>query len=273
MAEPAPVRKWRVFGEGRLMLMCRSANGRRLVAAKPLDGQVALVTGAAKRIGRSIALRLAAEGAAVAVNYRGSKQEAEATVSEIRASGVKAVAVQADVSKRAEVARLFAAVEKEFGRLDILVNNVGEFFAAKFEDLTDEQWDGILDTNLKSQFLCAQAAAPIMKRQGRGRIINLSSLGGMLPWPNYTHYCVSKAGSIMLTRCLARALAPEILVNSIAPGTIQFPGELPDEEYIRRVPLHRTGTGDDIAGAVVYLATADFVTGQIIAVDGGRLLV
>jgi NAD(P)-dependent dehydrogenase (short-subunit alcohol dehydrogenase family) len=238
-----------------------------------LQGQVALVTGAAKRIGRSIALHLASEGAAVAINYRGSKTEAEALAAEIRSGGSKAAAIQADVSKRGDVARLFVAVDKEFGRLDILVNNAGDFFAAKFEELTDEQWDGILAINLKSQFLCSQAAAPIMKRQGRGRIINLSSLGGMLPWPAYTHYCVSKAGSIMLTRCLARALAPEILVNSVAPGTIQFPGEPPDEDYISRVPLHRTGTGDDIAGAVLYLATADFVTGQVIAVDGGRLLV
>jgi NAD(P)-dependent dehydrogenase (short-subunit alcohol dehydrogenase family) len=243
------------------------------VAPKSLEGQIALVTGAAKRIGRSIALRLAAEGAAVAVNYRGSKRDAEAVVREIQSGGGKAAAMQADVSRRAEVAQLFAAIESEFGRLDILVNNAGAFFSAKFEEITDEQWDGILDINLKSQFLCAQAAAPIMKRQGRGRIVNLSSLGGMLPWPSYTHYCVSKAGSIMLTRCLARALAPEILVNSVAPGTIQFPGEPPDEEYIRRVPLHRTGTGDDIAGAVTYLATADFVTGQVIAVDGGRALV
>jgi len=243
------------------------------MAGKPLEGQVALVTGAGKRIGRSIALRLAEEGAAVAVNYATSRSDAEAVAGEIAAGGSRALAIQADVTKRPEVQKMFAAVEKEFGRLDILVNNAGAFFAAKFEELTDEQWNGILDINLKSQFLCAQAAAPIMKRQGRGRIINISSLGGMLPWPSYTHYCVSKAGSIMLTRCLARALAPEILVNSIAPGTIQFPGEAPDEEYIRRVPLHRTGTGDDIAEAVVYLATADFVTGQVLAVDGGRLLV
>jgi NAD(P)-dependent dehydrogenase (short-subunit alcohol dehydrogenase family) len=244
-----------------------------LMAGKPLEGQVALVTGAGKRIGRSIALRLAAEGATVIVNYASSKAEAEAVAREIGAGGSRAVAIQADVTKRAEVEKMFAAVEKEFGRLDILVNNAGAFFEAKFEALTDEQWDGILDINLKSQFLCAQAAAPIMKRQGRGRIINISSLGGLLPWPSYTHYCVSKAGSIMLTRCLARALGPEILVNSIAPGTIQFPGEPPDEEYIRRVPLHRTGTGDDIAGAVAYLVSADFVTGQILAVDGGRVLV
>jgi len=243
------------------------------VAGKQLTGQVALVTGAAKRLGRSIALRFAAEGAAVVVNYKSSKKEADAVVREIRSLGGKAAAVQANVSRRADVRKLFAAVKKQFGRLDILVNNAGEFFPVKFEEITDAQWDGILDTNLKSQFLCAQAAAPIMKSQGRGRIINLSSLGGILPWPTYTHYCVSKAGSIMLTRCLARALAPEILVNSVAPGTIQFPSDAPDEEYIHRVPLRRTGTGEDIADAALYLATADFVTGQVLVVDGGRTLV
>jgi NAD(P)-dependent dehydrogenase (short-subunit alcohol dehydrogenase family) len=266
------------------------------MAERPLEGQVALITGGAKRIGRSITLRLAADGAAVVINYASSQSEAEALVREIETGNLspetskpakqaktkqkersgarrRAMAVRADVSQRPQVQKMFAAVEKQFGRLDILVNNAGVFFAAKFQDLTDEQWDRILDTNLKSQFLCAQAAAPIMKRHGRGRIINISSLGGLLPWPSYTHYCVSKAGVIMLTRCLARALAPEILVNSVAPGTIQFPGEAPDEDYIKRVPLHRTGRGEDIAGAVAYLSTADFLTGQIIAVDGGRTLV
>jgi NAD(P)-dependent dehydrogenase (short-subunit alcohol dehydrogenase family) len=242
------------------------------MAEQSLQGQVALVTGAGKRIGRSIALRLAAEGADVVVNYANSKAEAEAVARKIEGAGRKSIAVRADVSKRADVAAMFADVMKSFGRLDILVNNAGEFFAAKFEDLTDEQWDGILNTNLKSQFLCAQAAAPIMKKQGHGRIINISSLGGLLAWPAYTHYCVSKAGVIMLTRCLARALAPEVLVNSVAPGTIQFPGEAPDEDYITRTPLHRTGTGDDIASAVVFFAKSDFVTGQIMAVDGGRQL-
>jgi len=243
------------------------------MAGKSLEGQVVLVTGAAKRIGRSIALRLAADGAAIVLNYKTSRDDADSLVRELHDAGARAVAIQADVSKRAEVGKMFAEVEREFGRLDILVNNAGMFFPAKFESLTDEQWDRIMDTNLKSQFLCAQSAASMMKRQGRGRIINLSSLGGLLAWPGYTHYCVSKAGSIMLTRCLARALAPEILVNSVAPGTIQFAGEPPDEEYIHRVPLHRTGTGEDIAGAVAYLATADFVTGQVIVVDGGRALV
>lgn len=243
------------------------------MTGRPLEGRVALVTGAAKRIGRSIALRLASDGADVVVNYLSSRPEAESLVREIEALGRKAVAVQGDVAQRADVQRVFQAVEEKFGRLDILVNNAAIFFSAKFQDLTEEQWDRIMNANLKSQFLCCQMAAPIMKRQGKGRIINLSSLGGILAWPAFTHYCVSKAGSIMLTRCLARALAPEILVNSVAPGTIQFPGEAPDADYIQRVPLHRTGTGDDIAGAVAYLATAEFVTGQTIVVDGGRALV
>jgi NAD(P)-dependent dehydrogenase (short-subunit alcohol dehydrogenase family) len=247
--------------------------GGRQMSEKQLAGQVALITGAAKRIGRSIALRLAACGADVVVNYETSKAEAENVVREIEALGARAAAIQGNVSKRADVQQLFGEVIAKFGRLDILVNNAGEFFSAKFEEITDEQWDGIMDTNLKSQFLCAQAAAPIMKKQGRGRIINLSSLGGMLAWPAYTHYCVSKAGVIMLTRCLARALGPEILVNSVAPGTIQFPGDAPDEEYIRSVPLHRTGTGEDIAEAVMNFATTEFVTGQVLAVDGGRALV
>jgi NAD(P)-dependent dehydrogenase (short-subunit alcohol dehydrogenase family) len=238
-----------------------------------LAGQVALVTGGAKRIGRSIALRFASEGADVAVNYESSQAEADELVAEIREMNRRSIAVKGNVAHRGDVQRIFAVVETEFGRLDILVNNAGMFFAAKFENLTEEQWDRIMDTNLKSQFLCSQVGAPLLKRSGHGKIINLSSLGGLLAWPAYTHYCVSKAGSIMLTRCLARVLGPEITVNSIAPGTIQFDGEAPDEDYIRKVPLHRTGTGDDIADAALFLATADFVTGQVIAVDGGRLLV
>jgi NAD(P)-dependent dehydrogenase (short-subunit alcohol dehydrogenase family) len=238
----------------------------------PLSGCVALVTGGAKRIGRSIVEKLAAEGADVVINYATSRKEAEKLGREISKLGRRALAIRADVSRKRDVDRMIKSVKENFGRLDILVNNAGMFFAAEFENLTEAQWDKILATNLKSQFLCAQAAAPLLRLSGRGHIINISSLGGILPWPKYTHYCVSKAGVIMLTRCLARALAPEILVNSVAPGTIQFPDELPDEEYIRRAPLHRTGSGSDIADAVFYFATSEFVTGQILAVDGGRSL-
>ena len=244
------------------------------MAQPSLAGKVALVTGAGKRIGRSVALRLASEGADVVVNYRSSKGEAEEVVAQIAAMGRRAVAIQADVSKRADVTAMFASVEREFGRLDILVNNAAKFFSAKFEELTDEQWDGILDANLKSQFLCCQAAAPMLRRGRHGRIINFASLGGLLAWPAYTHYCVSKAGVIMLTRCLARSLAPEITVNAIAPGTISFEGDAPElaEDFIVRAPLHRTGTAKDIEDAVVFLAQSAFITGQVIVVDGGRSL-
>ena len=239
-----------------------------------LAGKVALVTGAAKRIGRSVALHLASEGADVIVNYRISKAEAGEVAAQISATGRRGVAIRADVAKRSDVLALFATVEKEFGRLDILVNNAGMFFPAKFEELTEEQWDTILDANLKSQFLCSQAAAPLLRRSGQGRIINFASLGGLLAWPAYTHYCVSKAGVIMLTRCLARALAPEITVNAVAPGTISFPGDAPEiaEDFIRRAPLGRTGGPEDIDDAVLFLAQSPFITGQVIVVDGGRTL-
>ena len=239
-----------------------------------LAGKVALVTGAAKRIGRSVALRLASEGADVIVNYRRSKAEADEVVAQISATGRRAMAIQADVAKRTDVLALFATVEREFGHLDILVNNAGMFFPAQFEELTEEQWDTILDANLKSQFLCSQTAAPMLRRSGHGRIINFASLGGLLAWPAYTHYCVSKAGAIMLTRCLARALAPEITVNAIAPGTISFPGDAPEiaEDFVRRSPLRRTGGPEDIDEAVIFLAQSPFITGQVIVVDGGRTL-
>jgi NAD(P)-dependent dehydrogenase (short-subunit alcohol dehydrogenase family) len=242
------------------------------VEGLPLAGQVALVTGGAKRIGRSIVERLAADGADVVVNYATSKAEAEQLVQQLAALGRRAIAWKADVTRREQVHAMFQAVENEFGRLDILVNNAAAFFPAEVESLTEEQWDRILNTNLKGSFLCAQAAIPLLRRSTRGQIINLSSLGAFLSWPQYTHYCVSKAGVVMLTRCLARALAPQIRVNSVAPGTIEFEGEASHEEFIRRAPLHRTGTGEDVANAVAYLLSADFVTGQVVIVDGGRVL-
>ncbi len=240
-----------------------------------LAGRVALVTGAAKRIGRSIALELASRGADVVVNFRGSRAEAEQVVKEIEKVGRRARAIQANVSVRAEVKQLIAETEATFGRLDILVNNAGMFQNVPFEQITDAQWNGILATNLTSQFLCAQTAAPLLRKSGRGRIVNLASLGGLLAWPGHTHYCVSKSGVIMLTRCMARALAPEITVNAVAPGTITFEGDAAELEadFIRRAPLKRTGKGSDIAEAVAFLVESDFITGQVLVVDGGRSLV
>lgn len=245
-------------------------------SGKALAGQTALVTGAAKRIGRAVALALAGAGANVIVNYNSSKQEADATAEEIKALGVQSLAVRADVAKPREVGAMFGKVEKGFGRLDILVNNAGVFFPVSWDKLTESDWDRVLGTNLKGQFFCAQAAARLMASQRRGHIINLSSLGGLQPWPLYMHYCASKAGVIMLTKCLARALAPKIFVNTIAPGTILFPGEEKDpgmKAIIRHTPLKQGGRDQDIADVAVFLATQNrFITGQVFIVDGGKSL-
>ena len=177
-----------------------------------------------------------------------------------------------------EIDALFTAVEKHFGRLDILVNNAGVFQATPLADTTEAQWDAVFDANLKAQFFCAQRAAPLLRASaplrggGVGRIVNFASLGGLLAWPKYTAYSVSKAGVIMLTRCLARALAPAITVNAIAPGTISFPEDSPElaKAYIQKAALGRTGTPQDILEAVLYLVRSGFVTGQVLVVDGGR---
>ena len=243
--------------------------------SKPLGGRVALVTGAGKRIGRVIALTLARAGADVVVNYNRSRADALRTVREIEDLGVRAVAIRADISKPSQVRTMFRAAHKKFHRLDILVNNAAVFFQRKWDELTERDWDRILGINLKGTFFCAQAAARIMKRQKTGgRIINISSLGGLEAWPSYAHYCASKAGVIMLTRSLAKALAPTILVNSVAPGTIQFPDDLPSdwsENVLKTTPLRKAGRPEDVAEAVLFLATrGDFITGQVIAVDGGK---
>ena len=169
---------------------------------------------------------------------------------------------------------MFRAIEKRFGRLDLLVNNAGVFFPKKWDEMEEKDWDRVLGANLKGPFFCAQAAARLMRRQKSGQIINISSLGGLQAWPGYAHYCSSKAALIMLTRCLAKALAPEIRVNSVAPGTILFPDEKRDAGMLRiieKTPLRSAGRPEDIADAVLYLATsASFITGQVIAVDGGK---
>jgi NAD(P)-dependent dehydrogenase (short-subunit alcohol dehydrogenase family) len=236
-----------------------------------LKGQVALITGAGRRIGRAIALRLGAEGAHIIVHYRSSRSEAEGVAAEIIRNGGEATCMQAELTSVAEIDGLFTKIGGRFGRLDILVNNAAIFSPTPLGQTQEAQWDAILDTNLKAQFFCAQGAAPLLKQSGRGRIINFASLGGLQAWPTYTAYCVSKAGVIVLTRCLARALAPGVTVNAIAPGTISFPEDAPDiaERAIRSAPLQRTGSVEDIIKAVVYLLGAEFVTGQVLVVDGG----
>ena len=242
----------------------------------PLQGQVALVTGAGRRMGRVIALALAEAGAHLVVNYNTSKNEARQVAGEIRKFGVQCVVIRADVSKSREVARMFGKVEKQFARLDLLVNNAGVFFPVRWDRLEEGDWDRVLGANLKGPFFCAQAAARVMMRQKHGQIVNISSLGGLQAWPAYMHYCSSKAGLIMLTKCLALALAPAILVNSIAPGTILFPGEERNpalKKIIRKTPLAKGGRAEDVADLVVFLAVRNrYITGQVFAVDGGKLM-
>ena len=238
-----------------------------------LQGRVALVTGAAKRIGRVVAVRLANEGADVVVHYHTSASEAREAVAEIEKLGRKGVALQADLCNVVEIRRLFQQIAERFRRLDILVNSAANFLHSQLADVSEKIWDSVLDTNLKAPFFCAQAAAPLLK-QTKGVIINFADIGGILPWPGYIPHCASKAGVIMLTKCLAKALAPEVRVNAIAPGTITM-SEDPSEwetDFIRRAPLNRTGTPEDVADAVSFLIHSNFLTGQTVVLDGGRTL-
>jgi len=232
-----------------------------------LDGRVVLVTGAAKRIGRGIALRLAREGARVAIHYSSSEAEARATAAECG----NAPLFRADLEKLAEIERLFSDVQQHFGKLDGLVNNAARFTRKDPLEITEADWDFVHSVNLKATFFCCQQAAKLMLAGDGGQIVNISSLGGIRAWPDHAHYCASKAGVIHMTRALAQAWAPKITVNSVAPGVIPF-GE-PDERVkrlIAKTPAGRAGTADEIADAVVFFLTAsDFMTGQVLAVDGG----
>jgi NAD(P)-dependent dehydrogenase (short-subunit alcohol dehydrogenase family) len=232
-----------------------------------LPGSVILVTGAGRRIGRGIALRLAREGARVAIHYNTSESEAHETARECGDAPV----FQANLEKIDEIRRLFAEVHSQFGRLDGLVNNAGRFRGMDPLDITEAEWDYIHSVNLKAVFFCCQEAARLMLQTGGGRIVNISSLGGLRPWAEHAHYCASKAGVIMLTRALAKAFAPSITVNAVAPGLIPF-GELDEsaKQWISITPAGRAGSGEDVADAVIYfLKASNYVTGQNLGVDGG----
>jgi len=235
-----------------------------------LHHKTALVTGAAKRIGRSLALGLASAGADVAITYKGSKAEALATVEDLKQLNVRAMAVACDVRNLDSVQAAVAAVIKEFGRLDTLVNNAGTFETAALESISLAQWDKMFETNTRGPFLVAQAAYPHLRASG-GRIINIGSLGGLHPWPTHGHYCTSKAALHMLTQTMAKAFAPEISVNCVAPGMI-VNGEVDPayEHFAQKTPMERNGTPNDVAEAVLFFARGPhFITGQILAVDGG----
>jgi 3-oxoacyl-[acyl-carrier protein] reductase/pteridine reductase len=242
------------------MLSCGAVEG--------LDGKSILVTGAARRIGRGIALRLAREGARVLLHYHQSQTEAEQTA---RECGRGAELFRANLESVPEIRAMFAEIASRAGRLDGLVNNAARFTRFDPLEITEADWDFIHSVNLKAVFFCCQEGARLMRRTGGGRIVNISSLGGIRPWAEHAHYCASKAGVIMLTRALAKAFAPEITVNSVAPGVIPF-GDLDERAaaMVRATPARRPGSAEEIADAVVYFLTAgNFVTGQVLAVDGG----
>ena len=238
-----------------------------------LSRKVALVTGAGKRLGRAVALRLASEGADVAVHYRGSEGEAKEVVAEIEKVGRRAVAMHAELTSVEEIRALVQRAAHEFGRIDVLVNSAANFLPSSVISTTEEVWDASLDTNVKGPFFLAQAAAPWLRRSN-GVIVNFADTGGILGWPGYIAHSVSKAGMIMLTKTLAKALAPEVRVNAIAPGTITMPGDPPEweQEFVKLAALKKTGTTEDIAGAVSYLVSAKFLTGHVLVLDGGRTL-
>ena len=232
-----------------------------------VNGKVVLVTGAAKRIGRGIALRLAAEGARVAIHYHCSEAEARRTAEECGGAEL----FRANLENVTEIRAMFVDLEARMGRLDGLVNNAARFTRFDPLDITEKDWDFIHAVNLKAVFFCCQYGARLMRKTGGGRIVNISSLGGIRPWAEHVHYCASKAGVIMLTRALAKAFAPEITVNSVAPGVIPFADiDERGKKMIEMTPARRGGTPDEIATAVLYfLKASEFITGQILAVDGG----
>ncbi len=237
---------------------------------KPLAGKTVLVTGAAKRIGRTIAIAMAEAGANVAITYLGSQSDAESTVRSLAVHDIDALAVRCDLRDPESIQQSVASVIQDFGQLDILVNNAGVFASEALEQISVAQWDDMFATNTRAPFLVAQAAYPHL-RSTRGRIINIGSLGGSHPWATHAHYCTSKAALHMLSQTMAKAWAPEISVNCIAPGMI-VQGEVSAdyEHFAQKTPMQRNGTAQDVAAAAVFFATGPhFITGQLLAIDGG----
>jgi pteridine reductase len=232
-----------------------------------IRGKVALITGSAKRVGKEIALELARRGAQIAVHYRSSANEAR------QVAGDNGAVFEAELTNPNEVEEMFVQLESRFGRLDILVNSASVFSPATADNATPEHWDEQMDTNAKAPFFIAQHAARLMRPKGAGKIINIADVGGEVIWPGYLTYSVSKAALIAVNRGLAKAYAPEIQVNAIAPGPVLFPDDYTEEQKrsaIERTLLKRAGSPRDIANAVVFLIENDYITGEIIHVDGGR---
>lgn len=245
-----------------------------------LVGKTAVVTGASRGIGRAIALQLASEGANVVVNYSGSEQKAQQVVSEIEQLGAKAIAVQANVSDSDSVQNLMSAAVEQFGSIDVLVNNAGITRDNLIMRMKEDEWDEVINTNLKGVFLCTKAVTRQMMKQRSGRIINISSIVGVMGNAGQANYVAAKAGVIGLTKTTARELASRnILVNAIAPGfiTTEMTDELPEDiksSMLNQIPLAKLGQPEDIAKAVVFLASDDasYMTGQTLHIDGGMYM-
>ena len=237
----------------------------------PLSGKSALVTGGARRIGREIALALARAGADVAVTYRSSQAEARQTAEEIQSLGCRSMAVECDVRSESSIRAALNWTTSVFGRLDVLVNNAAVFDSAPLEQITLDACDAVFETNARGPFLMTREALEHL-RATEGRIVNIGSLGGMHAWANHAHYCGSKAALHMLTQAMAKAFAPQVSVNCVAPGWIELDGsdEASSGRFAARTPMRRNGTAEDVAQAVLFFATGPkFVTGQILGVDGG----
>jgi 3-oxoacyl-[acyl-carrier protein] reductase/pteridine reductase len=239
---------------------------------KPLKGKTVLITGGAKRLGRAIALTLAEAGADIAITFLRSARESQQTVVDLASFGARAVALRCDVTDEQSVRSAIKETARELGGIDILVNNAANYETVKFEDLTLEQWDAMFASNTRGPFLVSREALKLLRKR-EGKIINMGSLGGLRAWADHGHYCSSKAAVHMLTRVMAKALAPEISVNCVAPGMIDL-GEKSAAAFMKRMtkqtPMKRNGSAADVAAAVLFLATAPhFITGQILTVDGG----
>jgi NAD(P)-dependent dehydrogenase (short-subunit alcohol dehydrogenase family) len=237
-----------------------------------LKGKTVLVTGAARRIGREIALAAARAEGDVAITYLTSERQARQTVAELRRLGARALALRCDVGQEKSVRATVKQVVREFGGIDVLVNNAGFYETVEFSKISIEQWDKMFATNARGPFLMSQAATKTL-RERKGRIVNLGSLGGLRPWATHAHYCASKAAVNMLTQVMAKTVAPEIAVNCVAPGMIDV-GDKSGSAFLRKLasktPMQRNGSAEDVARAVLFFATAPhFITGQVMAVDGG----
>ncbi len=240
-----------------------------------LEGAAALVTGAGTRIGQAIAIGLAQSGCDVAIHYHGSAQGAEETARAVRSARRRAELLQADLTDAAAARGLADQAARALKRLDVVINSAAIMVREPVETVTTESWDATLDLNLRAMFFVSQGAVPHLRR-AKGKIVNIADIAGMEPWPAYVPHCVSKAGVIMLTKALARALAPDVAVNGVAPGAVLLPEDWDEQarEHIRTTtPLERLGSADDVVGAVRFLlAGTDYVTGTVLVVDGGRLI-